>query len=336
MGFFATFWTWLNGQMAGFIGDNTARLAAALEPALITLSTIYVMAWGYLQLTGKIEEPLLTGIRRILVLALILGVSLRLWLYNTVIVDTFYTAPAKLAAAVLGGTDPVGTIDVIWERGGAVAGTLWAKPGILRGDWGFYLAGAVVWCLIGALCVYAMFLIALSNIALSVLLALGPLFIGLTLFDATRRFFAAWLAQLANYALVTVLTTMIAALLLQVVQSYATQTAARGSSILTVDALNMVLIAVLVFLVLRQVMPIAAGLASGVSLNSFSLASRSLGWGMRKSGAGARAALALALPYSEYRVRGAFRKTGEMARSAAGRAAAGAEALGRGWRNARR
>jgi hypothetical protein len=44
---------------------------------------------------------------------------------------------------------------------------------------GFLLAGAVVWCLIGLLCVYAMFLIALSNIALAVLLALGPLFISM-------------------------------------------------------------------------------------------------------------------------------------------------------------
>ena len=51
---------------------------------------------------------------------------------------------------------------------------------------------------------------------------------------------------------------MVAALLLQIVQSYAAQTAARGTAIVTVDALNMMLIAVLVFLILRQVMPIAA------------------------------------------------------------------------------
>ena len=71
--------------------------------------------------------------------------------------------------------------------------------------------------------------------------------------------FAAWIAQLANYALITVLTVMVAALLLHIVDSYAAQTAARGGAILTVDALNMMLIALLVFLVMRQVMPIASG-----------------------------------------------------------------------------
>ena len=54
---------------------------------------------------------------------------MRLWLYNSVIVDTFYNAPAQLAAAVIGGSDPVGTIDAIWGRGGTVASQLWTKGG---------------------------------------------------------------------------------------------------------------------------------------------------------------------------------------------------------------
>jgi len=53
-------------------------------------------------------------------------------LYNTLIVNTFYSAPAQLAAAVIGGRDPVGTIDAIWENGGTVAGNLWARPAFSR------------------------------------------------------------------------------------------------------------------------------------------------------------------------------------------------------------
>lgn len=287
MGFFATFAGWLNGQLNTYIGANTARLASILEPAVVTLATIYVMAWGYLHLTGKIEEPVLAGLKRIAVLALILGVGLRLWLYNSVIVDTFYNAPAQLAAAMVGGTDPVGTIDAIWQSGGTVASNLWSKGHFYSTDIGFLFAALLVLCLMAILCVYAMFLFALSNIALAILLALGPLFITFLFFDATKRFFAAWIAQLANYGLITVLTVMVSALLLQIVKSYAAQTAARGSAILTFDVLNMLLVSALVFLVMRQVMPIAAALAGGASLNSFGLVSRSLGWGSAKSGQGA-------------------------------------------------
>jgi type IV secretory pathway VirB6-like protein len=125
------------------------------------------------------------------------------------------------------------------------------------------------------------------------LMALGPLFIATTFFEATKRYFIAWIAQLANYALITILTVMIAALLFKIVQSYAAQTAARGSAILTVDALNMVLIAVLVFLVLRQVMPIASSLAGGASLNSFGLTSRGIALGLRSAGKAAEMTMAL-------------------------------------------
>jgi type IV secretion system protein VirB6 len=294
MGFFATFWTWLNGQLASYIGTNTARVAEALEPAIVTLATVYVMVWGYLHLTGRIDEPFVTGLKRLLTLAAVLGGGVHLWLYNSLIVDTFYQAPARLAAAVVGAPDPVAVVDGIWNRGGAVAGYLFNNGGLFK-DMGSYVAGATVWVLMGLLCVYTMFLIALSSIALAVLLALGPLFMALLLFEATRRYFEAWLAQLANYALITILTVLVAALLLQIVESYADQTAARGTAIVTVDALNMVLIAVLVFLLMRQVMPIAAALAGGIALNSFGTVSRLIGWGMRTGMGATRTAARLAV-----------------------------------------
>jgi type IV secretion system protein VirB6 len=281
MGFFATFWSWLNAQLGAYVGDNTARLANLLEPVVVTLGVIYVMGWGCLQLTGKIDEPVLAGLKRIGLLALVFGAGLRLWLYNAVIVDTFYSAPAQLGAAMVGASDPVGAIDAIWSSGGDVADQLLHKASLLSGGLTFAMVGLVVWLLVGTLCVYAMFLIALSSVALSLLLALGPLFIAMLLFDATKRLFVAWIAQLANYGLITILTIMLGALLLKIVESYAAQTAALGNTIRLVDATNMVLVAVLVLLVLRQVMPIAAALAGGVSLSSHGTMSGALFWAMR-------------------------------------------------------
>ncbi|MGH8298147.1 MAG: type IV secretion system protein [Steroidobacteraceae bacterium] len=282
MDFFQTFWTWLNAELASYVGENTARVASILEPAVVTLGTVYVMIWGYLQLTGRIEEPFAAGLKRIVTLAIVFGVGLHLWLYNTVLVDTFYNAPTEFAAAVVGASDPVQTIDAIWNAGGAVADQLYRDgSGFNASHFGYLLAGALVWLLVGLLCVYTMFLLALSSVALSVLLALGPLFVTFLLFDATRRFFEAWLAQLANYALITILTVMVAALMLHLVQSYAQQTEALGTAIHTVDAINMLLATVLVFLFVRQVMPIAAGLAGGVALNSLGAVSRTIGAPMR-------------------------------------------------------
>src|SRR3569833_695981 len=200
------------------------------------------MIWCYLHLTGSIEEPFATGLKRIITLAVVLGVTLKMWLYNTVIVDTFYNAPAQLAAAIIGASDPVETVDSIWEQGGAVADYLFNNGGFLLGDLSYVLAGIIVWVLMGLLCVYTMFLIALSHIALAVLLAIGPFFIAMLFFESTKRLFDAWLAQLTNYALITLLTILDTALLLQVVNNFAMHTAARGNDLAIVDAINMVLV----------------------------------------------------------------------------------------------
>ncbi len=291
MGFFQTFWVWLNGTLASYIGTTLARVALILEPALIALAAVYVMGWGVLMLTGRIEEPVTDGLKRIVKLVLVFGVGVHLWLYNTLIVNTFYQAPAQFAAAVVGAADPVQTIAVIWHQGGTVAAHLFDQGSLWQGDLGFYLAGAVVWLLVGFLCVYTMFLLALSSVALSVLLALGPLFIALALFEATRNLFTAWIAQLANYALITILTVMVAALLLHLVAVYAQQTAALGAAVDTVDALDLLLVTTLTFLFMQQVMPLASGLAGGIALGTQGMMSRAVHAGGRPLGAAARRAV---------------------------------------------
>jgi hypothetical protein len=127
-----------------------------------------------------------------------------------------------------------------------------------------------------------------------------------------------------------VLTVMVASLLLQVVQSYATQTAARGSAILTVDALNMLLVAALVFLILRQVMPIAAALAGGSPLSSLGLVSRAIGAAARTS----RTAAQLPLPAVRYIASYVAKSVAQSPKFAPEGAADAARAAGRA--NARR
>jgi type IV secretion system protein VirB6 len=277
VGFFQTFLTWLNAQLVQSLAQNLSRVAIAIEPAALTLATIYIMVWGYLHLSGRIEEPLLDGARRIVVLVVVLGVSLHLWVYNDVLVDTFFVAPSQLAAAILAAPQPLAAIDQLWTDAQTVATSLSAEASLFGGHFTFSLAALGIYIVVGFTCVYATFLMALSMIATAFLLALGPLFIVLLLFDATRRFFESWIAQLATYALVSVLVALVAALLLHVVQAYATDAMAQGQGVTVADAVRVCAAAGLILLLLRQILPISAGLGSGVALSTFNLLSRSLG-----------------------------------------------------------
>ena len=283
MGFFGQFNAWLIALLSNYIGTNTALIAGALEPVAVTLSVVYVMIWGYLQLTGQIQEPFITGVKRIGVLAVILGVALHLWLYQSLIVDTFFNAPAELASTVVGGYDPVGIVDRIMDQGADTAELLLAKGSLFHGNFSFYVAGVAVFALVAITAVYTMFLLALSRIALSVLLALGPLFILLLLFDSSKRFFEAWLAQLSNYALIAILAVLVAALMLDVVGAAAQAAASTGGGIQIAQAVRVCLAAGLTVLIMRQVMPMAAGLASGLALSSFGIVSAAVAWGLGRA-----------------------------------------------------
>lgn len=329
MGFFDQFYAWLTRVLATYIGDNTARVAAVMEPAIVTLAILYVAMWGYLHLVGKIEEPFITGVKRLLVLAVILGVSLSLWLYNIAIVDTFFNAPSQLAAAVLGTHDSVSIVDGTMLSGGDAATLLIQKGGIFDGDFAYYLAGFSVYAVVGVAAIYTIFLLSLSRIALSVLLALGPIFIAFLMFDTTKRFFESWIAQMANYAFIAILAALMSALMLEVMSIAAQDATRAGGDIEIADAVRVCLAAGLTFLVMRQVMPMAAGLASGLALSSFGVVSAALAWGLGRATRGGGQFLRGMTDRETTRWDSMSRKSGYYARRAVG---AGVRRVTRGWR----
>jgi type IV secretion system protein VirB6 len=329
MGFFTEFYSWLTRVLEAYIGDNTVRIAAVLEPAIVTLAILYVAIWGYLHLAGKIDEPFITGVKRLFVLGVILGVSLSLWLYNEVIVDTFFNAPTQLAAVVVGGQDAVSTVDRIMLLGGDAAYSLIRQGGILDGNFSFYLAGFAVLLIVGLTAIYTIFLLALSKIALSVLLVLGPLFIAFLFFESTKRFFESWIAQMANYGFICILTVLVAGLMLSVLSDAAEEAASAGGGILIVDAVRLCLAAGLTFLVMRQVMPMAAGLASGLALSSFGVVSAALAWGLGRATRSGGQFLRGMTDRETTRWDSMSRKSGYYARRALG---AGVRRVARGWR----
>jgi len=276
MGFFAEFSAWLNRLLGTYVSEQTGRVAAAIEPALVILASVYVMAWGILQVTGQIEEPLVEGAKRIARVALVLGVGLHLWLYQDVIVDMFFNAPSALAAAMIGAPDSVTIVDQVIFQGGDAAAALIQKAGVFDGSFTYALAGIIVYALIGLASIYTIFLLSLAKVALSILLALGPLYIATLLFDGSRQFFRAWIGQLANFAMIAVLVTLVVGLFMHLLTTVTAQAAAQGTGIDIAEGVKVCFAAGLIFLLLRQVMPMASGLASGVALTTHQVISRGL------------------------------------------------------------
>jgi len=279
MGFFMALYNFIQTSVLGLVSTTTNNIATSIGPAAVTFATIYVMIWGYLHLRGAIEEPIGEGAKRILVLGIILAVVLDLWEYNAVFIDFFVNTPTALSGAILGGSSAMTVVDGIWIKGATIATSLNNQGSIYDGNFAFYLAAFAVYIMTGFICVYMTYLFVLSLIAVGILLAIGPISILGLLFDATKRFFEAWIAQLTNYALIIVLASIASKLMLNYLDSYANQALNLGTGITLTDSAQFCLACGITLLIMKQVPHIAAGLGSGVALGTYGAMSRAIYWG---------------------------------------------------------
>lgn len=264
--FFQSYFASLTAHLLSYVSGMVGVVATAISPIFVAFGTMYVMFWGWLHLTGKIEEPVLEGAKRIVTVGVIFSLGLHLWTLHSVLVLALLQGPQTLASAILGGGPPLAAVDSIWAEGNAISQLFWSNAGIANGNFGLYFGAMAVWIVCGLLCVYTAFLFALSSIALAILLAVGPVFIMFLFFDATKKFFESWIAQLANYAFIIILASLIAALILNLVVNMGAQTVNVGTGLTIFGAIDFLITTLLAFLLMRQVMSIASGLASGVAL----------------------------------------------------------------------
>ncbi|CAA9891713.1 conserved membrane hypothetical protein [Candidatus Methylobacter favarea] len=276
MGFFLQFWTYLQENVLGTVGEVTANIASSIAPVAVTFATMYVMVWGYLHLRGAIEEPIMDGAKRIIQLAVIFAVAIDLWEYNAVFIDFFVSTPAALSNAIIGGNVAITAVDNIWKDGSTVAESLMTQGGIMNGNFDFYIAGFAVYLFVGAICIWIAYLYYLSLVAVGLLLAVGPLPILGLMFATTKRFFEAWIAQLATYALLIIIASVAAKILLGMLNTYATTAAALGAGITVAESIQLCLVSGFILIIMRQVPTIAASLGSGVALGTFNVLSRLL------------------------------------------------------------
>jgi type IV secretion system protein VirB6 len=255
-----------------YVGEQVAAVARAIAPAAFTFLGVYVVLWGFASMRGAIREPLMDMAERVLKISLIFGVGIGLAEYNTVITSTFLHGPDELAAAMARtpGTDSLmGGLDILLSQGFDIGKQFWAKAGLLSGDVGLYVVALAVWALTIVVTAYGFFLMALSKVAMTAILALGSLFILSLLFE-TAGFFNSWIRQLSNYFLVPILVMAVNLLVLKLFSRSASAAAIANAG--EVDQIFPFLVMGLIsLLALASVLTIAAGLAGGVALSSFGM-----------------------------------------------------------------
>ncbi|MBB4277905.1 type IV secretion system protein [Rhizobium mongolense] len=245
-----------------FISSGTANIATWVSGPLTAALTLYVVLYGYLVLRGSVQEPILEFAFRAMKLAIIVMLARNASEYQTYVTGLFFeTLPKEISEALNSGTAPsASTFDSLLDKGQKGAQEIWARASwpvdIVTGIGGMMVIGA---SFIVAAIGYIVSLYA--RLALAIVLAIGPIFIALAMFQPTRRFTESWIAQLANFVILQVLVVAIGSLLITCVDT--TFTAIESYSDVLMRPIALCAICLAALYVFYQLPGIASALAAG-------------------------------------------------------------------------
>ena len=259
------------------VGPNTL-----FATAFTGLLTIYIALLGYQLLFGR------GGLRvtELPVVALKIGLILAFFTswaaYQTLIFNLLFDGPAEITKILIGPLsaqsssfdgDVMGGVQRAFEdMSGAASiygGMASPTANLLQG--GPMLGSGLLWLTSIALLLLTLGLIIAAKIVLAFLLALGPVFIGMLLFDQTRGLFEGWMRAAFSAAMAPLAVHVFGAVMLMILQPFLeilVRNAANG--IFDMGPVITITIVVIVFL---MVMTFGLGAVAAIG-RSFSFSKR--------------------------------------------------------------
>lgn len=202
-----------------------AGMSGALAAPLTAAMTLYLILYGIAIMKGVIQEPVLDFAIRGIKLAIIWSLVSSAGDYTQWVSSTINQGIPEFINGITGGAETIPGDSVMRQA------DLFASEAAERHaseGWTGALIGEVVYYFIMG---YALLFAGISLAAalattffLSILAAIGPLFICFALFDATRSWFFSWLSQILNFALVKLLVIVLAIVMTGLIANIAAQT----------------------------------------------------------------------------------------------------------------
>jgi len=263
-------------------------------PALTMLLTLWIAFLGFSLITGRTRLGLSSLTPRMVTLVLVITFATSWVAFQSVFWNLAVGAPDQIAT-VLMGTDGSATtifadkLDVVMlslmeaSGGDAMANdtSIFSPPGLLWSGGTMLLLGSV-----GVL--------ATCKIALAILMGLGPIFILLALFDATRSLFVGWLKGVVLMALAPLFAVLGGSLMLELAIPVLSSLMSTPGTIDVRPAMAFFMIGAVHLALMAMVLKVATTMVSGWSVFGLSRSDRADEHGARNTARDASPAPALA------------------------------------------
>jgi type IV secretion system protein VirB6 len=281
MAFLTKLMTDTDSYLSAYVGMLSANISIATQPLFKTMVVTFIMLYGISLYWGWIKasfgDAFLNVVKIIFIWALITNYF---GFYIQWIVNPLTNTPGELAGSILA-VSPTGSSGATTGSMNTFLDSVWNRYFDLAGKGTGSVTKYIVYAVIALAAIisigYAVILIMISKMSLALLLGLAPFFIIGLLFKTTSKFFEAWLQKCINYMLVPILVYAALLIPLTIIENeliyLAAQASASGgifsSGVVSVSsAFYILFMSLIAFVVLMQVMQMAAGLAGGLSLST--------------------------------------------------------------------
>lgn len=251
------------GEMAQAAFARLFGPGGELVPALTIFFTLFVALFGIALMTGRTRIGIsqLTPRFATLVLVVLLTSS---WLaFQSLVWNVFVLSPDYLAS-VITGTDGSATatfaqkIDLTFLTIGQVAGAGGADQDISA-----FSPTGLLWLGGTLLLLGTVGVLVTAKIALAVLVALGPIFVSLVLFEGTRGLFVGWLKGLTMLALAPLFAVLAGGVMLELAVPVISGLATQQGNIDPRAAMAFFLIGAVHVALMMLVLKVAAAMVAG-------------------------------------------------------------------------
>lgn len=203
---------WIGSQFESildrYILDVVQALIVGLVPIAAAVMTLWVALYGWAVLRGEVSETVPLFLWKVFKIGMVLVIALQATVYLDIVSDTANALATGVASTFLPAsvdpsavTSPYQILDRFNDEANRQVSDLMKEASMFRLD----LVMASVVFSIGSvvfLCV-ALFVVTLSKVLLTFVIAIGPLFVLCLAWRPTARFFDSWLSMLLNAVVLT-------------------------------------------------------------------------------------------------------------------------------------
>lgn len=252
----------IDSSIIDVVQHGSAAMIALISPLLAICFSIYLLLIALKYWRGSAHEAVQDFFIRVITWAAILTFAMNATYYSSTVVPFFNGIGDEISNAVNGTPTTANVLDALMNKIVEACNTLYsAADGIEETATALMITSAIYMVSELFICIAAAYII-LAKIALAILLALGPLFIALALFPATRKFFDAWVGQCMNYVFLTVLFSFLGNLQVSFFKTLIVDQ-------IGIIAMAKIIAAGIIFILVSFNMPsLASALAGGVGISS--------------------------------------------------------------------